>query len=120
LNKIKALRVIDEIVPARVLIALAKGLEIGLQKHTTWESDQDLDYYENHLRIHLRNMRLGQVFDNDDGHTNGSAVIIRAMQLVDQQLKRLEGGCVPATDHFGAVLEKRSQAGILGMVKPIR
>jgi hypothetical protein len=82
--------IIREIVPPRVRMAIAQGLIVGIKKHSAWDSDKGFFHYHDHLQDHLARMAEGVIRDADDGHTNGSAVVIRGMQLLDSQLQREE------------------------------
>jgi hypothetical protein len=82
-----AMHTIGCMVPGRVLNAIADGLKVGLNKgYDRWDSDKGTEHYMKHLLVHLSDMSGGKVYDEDDGHTNGSGVIIRGMQLLDRQL----------------------------------
>lgn len=87
LPPLDAMHTISNIVPGRVLNAIADGLKVGLKKgYDRWDSDKGKEHYMKHLLVHLSDMSGGKVYDEDDGHTNGSGVIIRGMQLLDRQL----------------------------------
>ena len=89
----EVLELIAEIVPFRVLAAIANGLIVGLKKHREWDSSEPASVYHAHRQNHLAAIQRGEVYDKKDGHTHESAVIIRSMQSLDKQLQAREVQC---------------------------
>lgn len=82
----EAKHVIDMTIPNRVLIAIAEGLVVGINKgYDKWDSDKGLLYYNEHREEHFGKLMAGEHRD-PDGHHNASAATIRDMQILDATL----------------------------------
>src|SRR4030065_254538 len=72
------------IVPESVRYQVDLALAIGVTKHQRWSSAKSRKYYLDAFQRHWEKFEQGEKIDAEDGQTHLSAMIIRLLQLSDQ------------------------------------